>query len=156
METKKRRLSGVVNKKAAAIIAIVIVVIIIVVAVWLAMSKPSGPKVAFAPQGQLVSGFPQNLILDTMASIGNSYTIGYAANLNQYTANWVSPSSSLSSLYGNYLAYFTQNGWTITNSSTNITNFRGIYAVTSTADANVTMDGSGPGGVKVTISYVKK
>ena len=156
METKKGALSGVVNKKAAAIITIVIVVIIVVVAVWLAMSKPSGPKVAFAPQGQLVSGFPQNLILDNAASVGNSYTIGYGQNLNQYTANWTSPSSSLSDLYGKYLAYFTQNGWTITNSSTNIASFRALYAVTSTADANVTMDDVGTSDVHVTISYVKK
>jgi hypothetical protein len=155
METKKMGSSGAVNKRMAAVVGVVIVVVIIVVAIWLAMSRPSAPRVTFAPQGQLIAGFPKDLLLDNAAIVGNSYTIDYTANLNQYTANWTSPSSTLDGLYNQYLNYFTKNGWTITN-STNTAVFSGLYAVTSTADANVTMDDLGSGGLKVTVSYVKK
>ena len=147
--------AGTANKKTTAIVAIIIVVAILGVS-WYFFGRSTSPHATFAPQGQVISGFPKTLILDNTAAIDNSYTIGYSANLNQYTANWTSASSSLDSLYGKYLSYFTQNGWTVTNSSTNITGFRGLYAVNPSADANVTMSDVGTGGLRVTVSYVKK
>ncbi len=144
------------RSKKTTIVVITVVVIIIAIALvwWLFSEQYRSPHAAFAPPGQLISGFPKELILDQAAVFGKSYTIGYAHNLNQYTASWAS-SSSMNDLYNDYIQYFTSHGWTITNSSTNITEFRGIYAVTSTADANVVMD-SGQAALKVTVSYVNK
>jgi ammonia channel protein AmtB len=142
------------KKKVVAITMIAIVVIALAISWWLFLGKYSSPNTSFAPTGQLVSGFPKELILDNTALISNSYTIGYAYNLNQYTANWTS-SSSLDSLYASYAGYFASHGWTITNSSTDTPDFRGIYAVTSSTDANVVM-ASEPSGLDVTVSYVKK
>ena len=144
---------GMAQKKTVIIAAVVAVIVILGVS-WYFFGRPTPPRATFAPQGALVSGFPQNLVLDQAAAISNSYAIAYSPNLNQYTANWTS-TSSMDTLYQHYLQYFTENGWAITNSSTNITAFRGIYAVTSSAEANVTLDDSGVGGLKVTVSYIK-
>lgn len=149
------RPAGMAKRTAIVIVAVVVVALMIGLAGWLSFSRQSSPRMTLAPQGELISGFPKTLILDNAAAIADSYTIGYSPNLNQYTASWVS-SSSMDGLYARYLQYFTANGWTITNSSTNITAFRGIYAVTSSAESNVTLDDSGAGGLKVTVSYVKK
>jgi hypothetical protein len=146
--------TGIAYKKRVAIISAVVVIIVLAFIWWFMWGEYRAPRAAFAPSGQLISGFPKELILDQSALIGKSYTIGYAYNLNQYTANWTS-NSSLGDLYGQYVSYFASHGWTVTNSSTNIAAFRGIYAVTSTADTNVVMT-SGQQGLKVTVSYVKK
>ena len=147
--------AGVKNKKTVVTLVIVVIVILaLVLAWWLVWGEYNAPHAAFAPTGQLISGFPKELILDNAAVVGKSYTIGYAYNLNQYTASWTS-SSSLDDLYNQYVNYFTSNGWMITNSSTNIAGFRGIYAVTSSTDTNVVIT-SGKGGLKATVSYVKK
>ena len=147
--------AGIKNKKIVVIVvAIAVVIVVLALIWWFTLGEYRSPRAAFAPSGQLVSGFPKELILDQTALIGKSYTIGYAYNLNQYTASWTS-SSSLDGLYGQYVGYFASHGWTVTNSSTNIAAFRGIYAVTSTADTNVVMT-SGQQGLKVTVSYVKK
>ncbi len=145
---------GTAQKKTVIIAAIVVVAVILGVS-WYFFGRPTPPRATFAPQGALISGFPQNLVLDTAAAINNSYSIAYSGNLNQYTANWVS-SSSMDALYGKYLQYFTANGWTITNSSTAIAGFRGLYAVNPSADVNVAMSNVGAGGLRVTVSYVKK
>ena len=142
-------------QKKTVIIAAVVAVIVILGASWYFFGRPTPPRATFAPQGALVSGFPQSLVLDQAAAISNSYAIAYSQNLNQYTANWTS-GSNMDSLYQRYLQYFTENGWTITNSSTAITGFRGLYAVNPSADANVTMSDAGTGGLRVTVSYVKK
>jgi hypothetical protein len=148
--------AGIKNKKIVVIVvAIAVVIVVLALIWWFTWGEYRSPRAAFAPSGQLISGFPKELILDQTALIDKSYTIGYAYNLNQYTATWNS-SSSMDGLYNQYLNYFTSHGWTITNSSNNITAFRGVYAVTSTADTNVVMDDSGQGGLKVTVSYVKK
>ncbi len=145
---------GIAYKKRVAIISAVVIIVVLALIWWLVWGEYNAPRAAFAPSGQLVSGFPKELILDQTALISKSYTIGYAYNLNQYTASWTS-SSSLDGLYDQYIGYFASHGWTVTNSSTNIAAFRGIYAVTSTADTNVVMT-SGQQGLKVTVSYVKK
>lgn len=155
MNNPMPRQAGMAKRTAIVMVAVVVVALVIVLSGWLFFSRQNSPRMTLAPQGELISGFPKALILDNAAAIDNSYTVGYSPNLNQYTASWIS-SSTMDGLYARYLQYFAANSWTITNSSTNITAFRGIYAVTSSADANVTMDDSGTGGLKVTVSYVKK
>ncbi len=145
---------GMAQKKTVIIAAVVAVIVILGVS-WYFFGRPTPPRATFAPQGALVSGFPQSLVLDQAAAISNSYAIAYSPNLNQYTANWTS-GSNMDTLYQRYLQYFTTNGWTITNSSTAITGFRGLYAVNPSADVNVTMSDAGTGGLRVTVSYVKK
>lgn len=142
------------NKRTITALVVVVLLLLVILAWWLIWGEYNAPHAAFAPTGQVVSGFPKELILDNAAVVGKSYAIGYAYNLNQYTASWTS-SVSMDDLYSQYVNYFTSNGWTITNSSTNMSNFRGVYAKTSTADANVVMNAA-QDGLKVTISYVKK
>ncbi len=119
---------------------------------------PSGPAPVYAAAGQLVAGFPSTLILDNAAKVSESYSIGYSASLNQYTAQWNSSSSmaSLDILYQNYLS---KNGWRITKQSTNrpafSPEFRGIYATNGSYDANVTIVAEGT-GAEVTITYLAK
>ncbi len=136
---------------------VIVVVACIAYVVWYFSAAGNGGtigSVTTAPPGQLVAGFPRDLILDNAAQVGNSYSIDYSSSTNQYTAEWVS-SSSISSLYSAYAQYFAANGWSVVNSSTQTPTFYNLYAVTSTADANVVM-GTGADGLDVTISYVKK
>lgn len=115
---------------------------------------PSGPPPSYAPKGQLVPGFPKELILDAAAQVSNSYSINYSASLNQYTAQWNS-SSSMAALYAGYKAYLPKNGWQIVNQNTGNVSWRGIYATNGTHDVNVAIVQQGKGS-RATVSYVQK
>jgi hypothetical protein len=104
----------------------------------------SGPTPSYAPKGQLVSGFPQELILDSAAQVSNSYSIHYSAALDLYAAEWNS-SSSMASLYASYQDYFSKNHWTITNKAASNAALRGIYATNGLYDVNVTIVARGGG-----------
>jgi hypothetical protein len=106
-----------------------------------------------ATAGQLIPGFPRQLVLDSAATVSNSYSINYSASTNQYTAEWVL-SSSLASLYVEYQSYAKANGWTISNHA-DLPTLKGIYATnaSSTAAMNVIITPQGKGST-VTVSYV--
>jgi len=114
--------------------------------------NPPGPAPTYAPQGQVVAGFPQKLILDPGATVSNSYSLSYSANNNQYTAVWNS-SSSMASLYSTYKNYFQNNGWTITNDFVSIPTVRGIAGKSGTNVASVVITAQNKGS-QVTISYL--
>ena len=147
--------------KRTKFIAVTVAMLVVIGALsWLGITLQKGRPVAvqqqvFAPTGQLVTGFPKELVLDQVAQISGSYAVNYSPTLDQYTANWTS-TSSINDLYGEYVDYFISRGWAITNTSTDIAGFRGIYAVTSTADVNVVMNDSGQSGLSATVSYVKE
>ncbi len=95
-----------------------------------------GPAPVYAPQGQMIAGFPTGLILDHNVKATNSYAINYSSSTNLYVVQWDS-SSSVAALYNAYLAYLPANGWTITNRFTDRPDLRGFYAVNNLTSANV-------------------
>ena len=154
----------------------VVVVVIVAVAVgvtWFfgrSPSAPTGPVPVHAPMGQVIEGFPQDLILGTATSSGagtnffagitNSYSINYSSSINQYTAEWVS-SSTPAALYAQYQDYITNNGWTVTNNA-DTTELYAIYATNASSSViNIVIipqsqaaQGASDKGSKVTVSYV--
>ena len=112
-------------------------------------SSPAAP--VYAPQGQLVSGFPQGLILEGAAQVANSYAIKYSATGNQYTAEW-SSSTSMAALYKKYQDYFNQNGWTLKNAVTAGTAMRAAYVTKGSAIVNLVVVPQGAGS-KIDITY---
>lgn len=114
---------------------------------------PSPATSSYAAAGQLVKGFPQQLVLDTKASVGQSYSIKYTTqNVNQYTAQWNS-SSSLSSEANQYETYFTTNGWKVSVNKTTAPSVRAVSAATSSGYALVNISEEGTGS-EVTVTYV--
>jgi hypothetical protein len=143
----------------------VVVIVVVVGLVWYALSMqgPVGPGTpppgsgitpVYAPQGQVVPGFPKQLILDNAAAVSNSYSVNYSASANQYTVQWNS-SSSMTTLYTAYKAYLPANGWTITNNIITPANFRGLYATNASSVISIAMNTQGKGS-QVIITYVVK
>jgi hypothetical protein len=141
-----------------------VAVVIVIVAVWLVVwygnraNAPQGgaasPTPVYAQKGQIIAGFPQELILDSAAQVTNSYTINYSASLNLYTAAWNS-STSMSSLYASYKSYLSANGWTIVNKSEDNSALRAVAATNGTHDMSVVITPRGKGS-QVTIAYSTK
>ena len=117
--------------------------------------QASGPPPVYAPQGQIIAGFPKELILDHNVQASNSYAINYSSSTNLYVVQWNS-SSSVAGLYNAYLAYLPTHGWTITNRFTNRPDLRGFYAVknsaSSSANVNITITTLGTGS-QVSVGY---
>lgn len=110
------------------------------------------PQASYAASGELVQGFPSALILDSGAKVSDSYSLGYNAGLDQYTAIFNS-NQSLADLYASYQSYFSQNGWTITNQITKYPTSRGVYAQKDKNDASVAIFDETTTR-QVTVSYV--
>jgi hypothetical protein len=138
-------------------VAIVVIAIIAGVVMWIQKPKTktaTGPVPVFAPQGQLVSNFPKDLIIDANATISGSYSINYSTSTNQYTAEYDS-SSTVSSLYKDYQTYLSQNGWTVTGSLTTHPTFDALAATQGNNQLQVVISTQGKGS-QVTITYVVK
>ena len=132
--------------------AVIVVVIVVFALVWKPGSAtPEGPAPMRAPAGQIVAGFPQQLVLDSSAQVNNSYSLNYAST-TQYTTQ-VNSSSSVSASFASYQSYFNANGWTILNLSQSSPTVQGLYATNATAAATVTIVTEGSGS-QVTITYV--
>jgi len=138
------------------IVGIVVVVLgIALIATWKApqpSDSTSGPAATYAPQGQLTPQFPKELVLDTSATIDQSYSLNYASDTNQYTADWASDNAP-NNVLNDYQTYFTSAGWTISASPTGDPNIQGLSASTSTGYALVTITPQGTGS-QVTVTYV--
>lgn len=125
-------------------VAVVVLVVVIGIITWFVHrgQKPQlGPVPMHAPEGQVVAGFPQDLVMGAktassgaesfFSGITNSYSIGYSSSTNQYTAEWTS-SSTPAALYAKYQDYMTKNGWTVTNHA-DTTALKGIYATNASS-----------------------
>jgi hypothetical protein len=142
-----------------------VAIVVIAVAVWAALQfkqKPvapvvTGPVPVFAPKGQLTPNFPKDLIIDSSAAIGGSYSINYSSSTNQYTAGYTS-SSTVSTLYKDYQSYLTQHNWTVTGSLTTHPTFDAIAATQGNNQLQVVISTQGGQnkGSQVTITYVVK
>jgi hypothetical protein len=139
---------------------VVVMVVVCLVTWWFAVEKVSVKKApavvaVHALKGQLTAGFPKELILDSTAALSDSYAINYSSSTNQYTAEWISSSSS-DALYDTYHAYITKNGWTITNQADG-SGLKGIYATKASSALNIIMvPQTQSKGTKVMIAYVAK
>ena len=139
--------------------AVVILAGILIYAQWGSLPRPGQPAApmgvpTYAPQGQVVAGFPKQLILDPAAAVSNSYSINYTATTNQYTAQWNS-SSAMNDLYVSYKQYLTANGWTITSDNAKYSGSRGLYARNASSDVSVVVIAQGNGS-QVTVTYLAK
>jgi hypothetical protein len=153
-------------------VAVVVIAAIVAGVVWFinrGKAPQTGPVPVHAPTGQVVVGFPQQLILGTptsstatsgassfFAGITNSYSINYSTSTNQYTAEWTS-SSTLASLYKQYQNYVAQNGLTIVN-HIDTASIKGIYATNASSAVNIVIAPQSQvaptKGSKITVSYV--
>ncbi|OGY98991.1 MAG: hypothetical protein A2945_04065 [Candidatus Liptonbacteria bacterium RIFCSPLOWO2_01_FULL_52_25] len=106
----------------------------------------------YAAKGEVVAGFPKELILDERASVAASYALHYEEKLNQYSTEFHSD-RSMEELYDVYLAYFEGDGWTLVNAITKYPGSRGLYAKKSAADASVTILATDH-SARVMVSYV--
>lgn len=153
------------NRKT--VILIVVAVVIFVGIIWYALLEGLRPlpgttsaplaqpgAVAFAPEGELVAGFPKQLIFDNGAAMNGSYSINYSSSTNQYTAAWNS-SSSMESLYEAYGAYLPAHGWTILNDVTKFPTSRGLYARNASSDVSVAIIAQRSGS-QVIVTYLAR
>jgi hypothetical protein len=134
----------------------VVVIVIILAFVWHPSAKvPPPPGTAVhASQGQVVGGFPQNLLLDSAAQISNSYSINYSSSTNQYTAAWNS-SSSLADETSEYQQYLQANGWRVTPNPVTQSTIRALSAGNGSATLLVNIVAQGKGS-QVTLTYVTR
>jgi hypothetical protein len=137
---------------------VVVVVAIVGGVAWhfyrLAHAPKIGPAPVHASVGQVISGFPQGLILGSSSTQPtNSYSINYSSSTNQYTTEYNS-SSSIASLYAQYQSYVVANGWIIINRA-DTTSIEGLTATnaSSTATLVVIIVPQGKGS-KATITYL--
>lgn len=112
------------------------------------------PAPVSAPKGETVTGFPKELILDSAADLGSSYSLNYNANLNQYTASYISK-LSMSRLFDMYKSYYQKNSWAVTNEITKYPSSRGLYAVKGTVESSVAVIDEGAAR-NVIVNYLKK
>ncbi len=141
------------NRQLAIILVAVAIFSVLFFAGYLRYSKkPIAP--VYAPKGELIAGFPKELILDSKAKLDESYTINYDKNTDQYTADYNSDESMLG-LFSEYTDYFKQNGWTITNETTKYSGSRGIYAKKDNTEASVAIIDQKTQR-RVVVSYLKK
>jgi hypothetical protein len=141
-----------------------IVVVVVVIAVWAISyfvhknSKQAGTVAVTAPQGQVVAGFPKQLILYNVynvnassSSVADSYSYSFSSSTGQYTVNFNS-SSSITSAYMDYINYFHTAGWTVTGWNTSESTFRAITAKMGYGTANIVINKVGNGS-QVTVTY---
>lgn len=107
-----------------------------------------------AQAGQLISGFPTDLILNKDAQTNQSYAVSYQLQ-NQYSAE-VKTNDTVASTYQAYLDYFSKNGYQVVNKSSQAS-LANIYAQKSGDTVNVVASSYSFNGKQtlVEITYVK-
>jgi len=133
--------------------AVAVLLVAVVAAYWQFIYKRV-PAPVYAPKGELVRGFPKELVLDQKGIVSGSYYVNYSTSLNQYTAVFDSTEPMLS-LFSQYKDYLSKNGWTITNEITKYETSRGLYAVKGAADASVAIIEQAKSR-EVTVSFVQR
>jgi hypothetical protein len=144
-------------------VAVVVIIVIVAVVMWIIGREKgslTGPVPVHASAGQVIAGFPQDLILGiatgSLAGVTNSYSLDYSTSTNQYTAEWVS-SSTPAALYAQYQNYTAANDWTIMNHADTAA-LMAIYATNASSAVNIVITPQSQAalakGSKVTVSYV--
>jgi hypothetical protein len=138
-----------------AVWSVIVLILLIWLGVWYLSPFHRGVSGAImqAPQGEIISGFPASLLIDSSAQITASYAVAYGSNGTQYTTTWIS-SSSPRTLFAGYELYFPANGWRILNEATDTASALGAYAVSGSGNVNLTIVADGDGS-QATLSYFK-
>ena len=146
------------------ILGLVIIFLILLGLLWLSdggMQQAGGPReiapgqvLTEAPEGEVVGGFPTELLLEPEAATDASYSIAYADdNTTQPVVSYRS-AKPLSENIASYKTYLEGNGWDIKQyADENVAPVTFFYAYKANAEVNVTF-ASDVSGVMVTISYV--
>ena len=142
--------------------SILIIVLVIVGALWFlgkgtrsgVWYDENGNKVTEAPAGQLISGFPTELILEQDASIEKSYVTDYAnAGQRMPVARYTS-SMNFNQVVDDYRRLLIAQGWTILKDGSidevPVTNFS---ATRGSETANITLTLQNDGMAEVEIAY---
>jgi len=132
-------------------VVVIVVVAAALIVAWLYPIKAVGTPV-YAPQGQVVQGFPQELLIDSSGQVTHSYSIAYSSSTNQYTVGWQSAASP-EALFSGYETYFTSKNWFILDEASSSPDVQSIYAVGSIGAVNFTAVASGTGSA-ASLSYV--
>ncbi|MDB4939636.1 MAG: hypothetical protein JWO40_61 [Candidatus Doudnabacteria bacterium] len=107
-----------------------------------------------APVGQVIVGFPRELLLDSKATPDQSYNMDYSKQ-NQYTVNLISAMSP-KDLYGLYQSYFKTNGYNLVNQNHTSANLQSIYAIKDNVEVNVVANKKSDGKTSLTLTYLQK
>jgi hypothetical protein len=134
----------------AGVLIVLVAAMVVISFVIRKVSAPGTP--VFAPGGQVVSGFPKELLLNHGAAFLNSYSINYSSSTDQYTAVW-DTTSSVTDVYADYLSYFDRNGWVITKQIAQYPDSRGLFAAHGSSTASVAVSTHGTGS-EVVVSYL--
>lgn len=127
--------------------------LVLILAVSLAVrSAAQSPTPVYAPQGQVINGFPPSLILDPSPTITTSYLIDYGT-AGILSVSWNS-SMSVFTLYDSYVQYLSVNGWTnITPSPGSPTaSAAAVFAYKGLSSVNVGMTSHGA-ATNVVVAY---
>lgn len=150
------------RKQRTGIIAVVVLIIVLLVlALWLASTKPAiryddaGNVITDAASGQVVPGFPSELLREPNAVIEGSYSIAYEAEGKDMPyVRYVSADSYAQNIMV-FRAILQEKGWTILRDASvdevPVTNF---YASRDGAETNIMLTQGDGGVVTVQISYI--
>ena len=154
------------NGVKQAVIGLVVVAVLLALGFWLfnivgTSTEEVSPGLikTTAREGQVVAGFPSELLVEEGVAISESYTISYVDNdmtqpVVRYTSDF-----DLADNVSFYRSFFNNTeGWSIRRdadpeASSNVTS---IYAIGTEGDANVTFVGKEAGAVEVSVAYVAK
>lgn len=160
------------GKKRALIYVIVVVVLLIIIAAIYkhglnkvvynsnkSNSKTAKITVNEAPQGQIASGFPKALILDSSAEIISSYNVPQSgsASIDQYSVDFRNAKNSVTDEYNEYLKYFTNNKYDILQkflSKDNKNPYASLYTQSSEGRVNLLITKASNGQTNVLITYL--
>ncbi len=154
-----------------AVVAAIVAVAAVLISVHYANKKANAPapgyqkaagiKVENAPAGQIVSGFPKDLVLDSKAAIVSSYSEPAATpgGETMYTVDYRS-SQTVQTLYNAYLKYLNGNKYNIYQHEYNDKNkaqpVAVFYAGLGNRIIDVTITKATGGQTNVLASYIVK
>jgi hypothetical protein len=160
------------------IIWLVVLLLVLFGALWIADKAPSvvdmgddttteiapGETLTTAPTGEVIAGFPSELILEDGVVASESYSIAYTeGSVSQPVVSYLSKKTLEQNIEA-YGAYLSLNEWIVSHEATaDDAPVTFYYATKNNADLNITfaveeaIEGEeGTGGVKVTIAYVTR
>ncbi|MHB8870914.1 MAG: hypothetical protein ACYC5G_00425 [Candidatus Doudnabacteria bacterium] len=111
-----------------------------------------------ATEGQIVSGFPEELLMGAKnPKITQSYLIDYGKTANQYSTQFTVKADFLLT-YLKYKVYLQQNGYYLSNDNVGKGNASaGLYATKKDKTVNVLiLQGADKKTLDITVSYVEK
>lgn len=113
-----------------------------------------GQDLVNAKSGQLVSGFPEELILDAEAVIAKSYRVDHTEGNMQSPVATYTTRKPLADMISAYREYFSQHAWTVTREASLLeTPATFFYAYLDEAEAVVTLQNVLDDQVQVTVGY---